>query len=76
MTPVGGIALDLSIGSGSTGKAAMREGSTFIGCEMDKTYMEIARPRIQHETAAFQLRKRAKEVNDQQLSLFLQTSDN
>ena len=49
VTPPGGVVLDPFMGSGSTGKAAMREGFDFVGCEMSAEYMEIARARIQHE---------------------------
>lgn len=49
VTPPGGTALDPFMGSGSTGKAAMREGFQFIGCELDESYMAIARARIRHE---------------------------
>lgn len=49
VTPPGGIVLDPFMGSGSTGKAAMREGFQFIGCELDPQYLEIARSRIQGE---------------------------
>ena len=35
------------MGSGSTGKAALREGFGFIGCEMSPEYMAIARARIE-----------------------------
>ena len=48
VTPVGGVALDPFMGSGSTGKAAMLEGFEFIGCELDEAYMAIARARISH----------------------------
>jgi site-specific DNA-methyltransferase (adenine-specific) len=51
VTPAGGVALDPFMGSGSTGKAAMREGFQFIGCEIDEQYAAIARARIQHELA-------------------------
>jgi site-specific DNA-methyltransferase (adenine-specific) len=37
------------MGSGSTGKTAMREGFQFIGCEIDEQYAAIARKRIEHE---------------------------
>lgn len=70
VTPPGGTTLDPFMGSGSTGKAAMREGFNFIGCEQDPAYMAIARARIQHEAAAVELRKRAQAQNEQQLSLF------
>lgn len=56
VTPPGGVVLDPFMGSGSTGKAAMREGFRFIGCERDTDengnslgYMAIARARIEHE---------------------------
>ena len=48
-TPPGGVVLDPFMGSGSTGKAAMREGFQFVGIEMDPDYIEIARARIEHE---------------------------
>lgn len=47
VTPPGGLVLDPFMGSGSTGKAAMREGFRFIGCEMSPEYLEIARTRIE-----------------------------
>ncbi|WIF70285.1 site-specific DNA-methyltransferase [Metapseudomonas otitidis] len=49
VTPPGGVVLDPFMGSGSTGKAAMREGFQFIGCEMSPEYMAIAQARIAHE---------------------------
>ena len=51
VTPIGGTTLDPFMGSGSTGKAAMREGFQFIGCELDEGYMAIAQARIAHELA-------------------------
>lgn len=47
VTPPSGIVLDPFMGSGSTGKAAMLEGLTFIGIELDSKYMEIAQARIE-----------------------------
>ena len=47
VTPPGGLVLDPFMGSGSTGKPAMREGLRFIGCEMSPEYLEIARARIE-----------------------------
>lgn len=70
VTPAGGTALDPFMGSGSTGKAAMREGFNFIGCEMDEAYMAIARARIEHELAVVQQRQQAKAQDEQQLNLF------
>ena len=49
VTPTGGTTLDPFIGSGSTGKAAVRGGFDFIGIEREKEYMEIAEARIQYE---------------------------
>lgn len=49
VTPPGGVVLDPFMGSGSTGKAAMREGFRFIGIEMDADYLAIAEARIAHE---------------------------
>lgn len=47
ITPPGGTILDPFNGSGSTGKAAVREGFNYIGCELDPDYVEIARARIE-----------------------------
>jgi DNA modification methylase len=49
VTPKGGIVLDPFMGSGSTGKAAVREGMDFVGIEREKEYYDIAEARIQHE---------------------------
>lgn len=49
VTPPGGVVLDPFMGSGSTGKAAMREGFLFIGIEMNADYLAIAEARIAHE---------------------------
>lgn len=46
VTPPGGVVLDPFMGSGSTGKAAMREGFRFIGIEREAEYAAIARARI------------------------------
>ena len=46
VTPPGGVVLDPFMGSGSTGKAALREGFGFIGCEMDAAYFAIAHARL------------------------------
>lgn len=49
VTPPGGLVLDPFMGSGSTGKACMREGFRFIGCELSAEYVSIAEARIIHE---------------------------
>jgi site-specific DNA-methyltransferase (adenine-specific) len=49
ITPTGGVVLDPYMGSGSTGKAAVREGFSFVGCELDKDYFDIATARVNNE---------------------------
>ncbi|MGB3128030.1 MAG: site-specific DNA-methyltransferase [Pseudomonas sp.] len=66
VTPAGGVVLDPFMGSGSTGKAAMREGFEFIGCEIDEQYAAIARARIEFEV----LRQQEQKVESDQLDLF------
>ena len=51
VTPPGGVVLDPFMGSGSTGKAAVREGFRFIGIEREAAYITIAQARIDHEMA-------------------------
>lgn len=46
VTPPGGTVLDPFMGSGSTGKAAVLEGLGFVGIELDREYIELARRRI------------------------------
>ena len=46
VTPPGGLVLNPFTGSGSTGKAAKREGFSFIGIELQAEYVEIAKARI------------------------------
>jgi len=49
ITPPNGTTLDPFMGSGSTGKAAVRCGVNFIGIEREQEYMDIASARINHE---------------------------
>ena len=49
ITPPNGTILDPFMGSGSTGKAAVRCGVNFIGIEKEQEYMDIATARINHE---------------------------
>lgn len=46
VTPPGGVVLDPFTGSGSTGKAAVLEGFSFIGIEREAEYVEIAKARV------------------------------
>ena len=50
ITPTGGVVLDPYMGSGSTGKAAVREGFSFVGIELDPDYYEICKARVTAET--------------------------
>ena len=52
ITPPGGIILDPFMGSGSTGKAALKEGFGFVGIELDEEhgYFDIACARIKAAT--------------------------
>ena len=49
VTPKGGIVLDPFMGSGSTGKGAVREGMDFVGIERESEYFDISEARIQNE---------------------------
>lgn len=49
VTPKGGTTLDPFMGSGSTGKAAVRGGFGFIGIEREGEYFDIAEARIEYE---------------------------
>ena len=62
VTPVGGTVLDPFCGSGSTGKAAVLEGMSFIGCELTPEYIPIAEARI---TAAVARKAEADRVADE-----------
>jgi site-specific DNA-methyltransferase (adenine-specific) len=49
ITPKGGTTLDPFMGSGSTGKAAVRGGFEFVGIEREKEYFDISENRIKYE---------------------------
>jgi site-specific DNA-methyltransferase (adenine-specific) len=49
VTPKGGTTLDPFMGSGSTGKGAVRGGFGFIGIEREDEYFKIAEARINYE---------------------------
>jgi len=53
VTPPDGLVLDPFMGSGSTGKAAVLEGFSFIGIEREEEYCEIAKARIKHAQREF-----------------------
>lgn len=52
VTPPGGTVLDPFMGSGSTGKAALKEGFSFVGIDNDEEpgYFDIAMARIKAAT--------------------------
>lgn len=46
VTPPGGLLLDLFVGSGTTGVAALRAGFRFLGCEREAEHADTARRRV------------------------------
>jgi DNA modification methylase len=74
VTPPGGLVLDPFMGSGSTGKACMREDFRFVGIDLSTEYVEIARARIEHEIAAIAARataaQEAADLAARQIDLF------
>lgn len=70
VTPPGGLVLDPFMGSGSTGKACMREGFRFTGIDMTPEYVEIAQARIESERCAALAASEQAMVPESQLSLF------
>jgi len=46
VTPPEGVVLDPFLGSGTTGCAAVREGMSFVGCDLSPEYVEVSRDRI------------------------------
>lgn len=47
------VVIDPFAGSGTTGLAAMRHGRSFVGCELNPTYVELARRRIRDDAPLF-----------------------
>jgi site-specific DNA-methyltransferase (adenine-specific) len=72
VTPPGGTVFDPFMGSGSTGKACMREGFRFVGAELNPEYLAIAEARIAH--AAQAAARAAPPVVSPQIDLFEQAS--
>jgi DNA modification methylase len=50
LCPPGGLVLDPTAGSGTTGAAAVLEGRRFVGIELEAAYVEIAAARIAHHS--------------------------
>lgn len=70
VTRPGGVVLDPFMGSGSTGKACMREGFEFIGIEREPPYLAIAEARIAHELGRTEAAEAAATVSSAQLDIF------
>lgn len=49
VTPPGGLILEPFLGSGSTAKAAYREGFRLVGIEREADYIAIAKARVSYE---------------------------
>lgn len=54
VTPPGGTVLDPFTGSGTTGVAALREGCSFVGVELDPEHHRVAELRLRSELEAMQ----------------------
>ena len=67
-TNEGDTVLDFTMGSGSTGVAAMRTGRRFIGIELDPDYFQIAETRIKNAAGDFVLTQKEKSTG--QTSIF------
>ncbi len=52
-SPEGGTVLDPFAGSGTVGVVALRHQRSFIGCELNPTYAEMARRRIEQDMPMF-----------------------
>lgn len=61
-TDPGDTVLDFTMGSGSTGVAAVRQGRNFIGIERDPDYFAIAQKRLDEAQAL-------KEFEDAQITI-------
>lgn len=74
VTPTAGVVLDPFMGSGSTGKACMREGMRFIGIDMMDEYVKIAHARIGHELAVVEAAAALAAIPEPQLDLFAEAT--
>ncbi len=68
--PEGGVVLDPFLGSGTTGVVAIKNNRQWVGCELNRDYIDIAEKRIE-------VVQHNKELSDRQISVFeLQPSCN
>jgi site-specific DNA-methyltransferase (adenine-specific) len=80
ITPKGGTVLDLFMGSGSTGKAVIFENAEkhssykFIGIELDPSYVEIAKARLEwslkNADGYKEVMVDGKKIQDKPISIF------
>ncbi|HBO6908946.1 TPA: site-specific DNA-methyltransferase [Pseudomonas aeruginosa] len=75
VTPPGGRVLDPFTGSGSTGKAAVREGFEFVGIEREPPYLAIAEARIAHELERVTAAAEEAAKGSTQLDIFHDTKE-
>lgn len=66
ITPPGGTVLDPFTGSGTTGVAATRNGFNFVGTDLDRDYLTIAKARIQAEVDRYTQDSDGPETTDDQ----------
>ncbi|WP_371263872.1 DNA methyltransferase [Pseudomonas sp. AAC] len=75
VTRPSGVVLDPFMGSGSTGKACMREGFKFVGIEREPPYLAIAEARISHELGRTEAAEAAASAVSAQLDIFNDTKE-
>ncbi|NPW06081.1 site-specific DNA-methyltransferase, partial [Pseudomonas aeruginosa] len=75
VTPPGGRVLDPFTGSGSTGKAAVRDGFEFVGIEREPPYLAIAEARIAHELERVTAAAEEAAKGSAQLDIFHDTKE-
>lgn len=75
VTRPGGVVLDPFMGSGSTGKACMREGFQFIGIEREASYLAIAEARIAHALECAEADAEEASASAAQLDIFNDTKE-
>lgn len=67
-TNPGDTVLDFTMGSGTTGVAAVKNGRNFIGIELDSNYFQIAQERIKNAAGDFVITQKEKSTG--QTSIF------
>ncbi len=70
VTPPDGLVLDPFMGSGSTGRGAVREGFRFLGIELSPDYLKIAEARIAAAVADVEAEAKAAYEASRQLDMF------